>query len=80
MSINKHESKIATAQLGTLRKIVEALKDKPDDLTISFDFIIASLFPTSWKNIQNHLNETYTQGYFAGRDAAKEESENLYEN
>ena len=36
------------------------------DIEISFEFIIASLFPTSWKNIQADLNAQYTKGYLQG--------------
>lgn len=44
-----------------------------EDAEVSFEFIIASLFPTSWKNIQNELNHQYTRGYIQGRlDKEKE--------
>lgn len=38
-----------------------------ENTEISFEFVIASLFPTSWKNIQNDLNRQYTKGYIQGR-------------
>ena len=44
-----------------------------EDVEISFEFIIASLFPTCWKNIQADLNRQYTQGYMQGRIDKEEE-------
>ena len=44
-----------------------------EDTEISFEFIIASLFPTCWKNIQADLNRQYTQGYMQGRTDKGEE-------
>lgn len=44
-----------------------------ENVEVSFEFIIASLFPTSWKNIQNAMNQQYTRGYIQGRmDKEKE--------
>lgn len=37
-----------------------------EDTEISFEFIIASLFPTSWKNIQEEMSRQYTKGYVQG--------------
>ena len=37
-----------------------------EDTEISFEFIIASLFPTSWKNIQEEMSRQYTKGYIQG--------------
>lgn len=33
---------------------------------VSFEFIIASLFPTCWNNIQDALKQQYTLGFIAG--------------
>lgn len=38
-----------------------------EDTEVSFEFIIASLFPTSWRNIQEEMNRQYTKGYIQGR-------------
>ena len=38
-----------------------------ENTEVSFEFIIASLFPTSWKNIQEEMNRQYTKGYIQGR-------------
>ena len=50
-----------------------------EDAEISFEFIIASLFPTSWKNIQEEMNRQYTKGYIQGRlDKEKETQKTNY--
>ena len=53
------------------KKVRTATGEK--NVEISFEFIIASLFPTSWKNIQNDLNRQYTKGYIQGRIDKEEE-------
>ena len=45
-----------------------------ENAEVSFEFIIASLFPTSWKNIQEEMNRQYTKGYIQGRTDEKEEA------
>lgn len=44
-----------------------------EDVEVSFEFIIASLFPTCWKNIQADLNRQYTRGYIQGRTDKEED-------
>ena len=52
-----------------------------EDTEISFEFIIASLFPTSWKNIQEEMKRQYTKGYIQGRlDKEKETQKASYHN
>lgn len=52
-----------------------------EDAEISFEFIIASLFPTSWKNIQEEMNRQYTKGYIQGcLDKEKETQKASYHN
>ena len=52
-----------------------------EDTEISFEFIIASLFPTSWKNIQEEMNRQYTKGYIQGcLDKEKETQKASYHN
>ena len=60
---------IPNVYLSDLEKIVKKVKDitGKEDVEISFEFIIATLFPTSWKNIQADLNQQYTRGYIQGR-------------
>ena len=50
-----------------------------ENTEISFEFIIASLFPTSWKNIQEEMNRQYTKGYIQGRlDKERETQKTSY--
>lgn len=55
--------------LSDLEKLAERVRKATGEINteISFEFIIASLFPTSWENIQNDLNRQYTKGYIQGR-------------
>lgn len=59
---------IPSVYLSDLEKLVKKIKqvDGENDVEISFEFIIASLFPTSWKNIQADLSRQYTKGYIQG--------------
>lgn len=52
-----------------------------ENTEISFEFIIASLFPTSWKNIQEEMSRQYTKGYIQGYlDKEKETQKASYHN
>ena len=46
-----------------------------ENAEISFEFIIASLFPTSWKKIQEEMSRQYTKGYIQGRLDKERESQ-----
>ena len=69
-------------ELSRARNIIEKFKDKENDTKLSFEFIMASFFPTIWENIQNTIKGAYTAGYINGlNDAAAEcEEENNNEN
>lgn len=71
---------VPNIMLSDLEKIVAKVKEitKTDNTEISFEFIIASLFPTSWKNIQADLNRQYTKGYVQGRQDKEAELKALY--
>ena len=62
---------VAPVLLSDLERIIEQIRKntKDTDPEISFEFIIASLFPSSWKSIQKALTDQYIQGY---NDAEKE--------
>ena len=45
-----------------LKTLIEKV---PPNADLSFEFIIATLFPTCWTNIQRDLKDKYTQGYIA---------------
>ena len=60
------ESLQLTVPLSRLRKMVDALKDKPDITPLSFEFILLGFFPTAWARIQETSHDYYTKGYIAG--------------
>lgn len=66
---------VPNVYLSDLEKMVQKVRDitNKEDTEISFEFIIASLFPTSWTNIQADLNRQYTRGYIQGRIDKEEE-------
>ena len=68
---------IDTVKFSRLKRMVNYLElhSKEDvDMDISFEYIIASLFPSCYSNIQNELKRQYTLGYMQGIKE-KEESE-----
>ena len=56
--VNVNVPSVYLSDLDKLANKVREITDK-EDTEISFEFIIASLFPTSWKNIQDELNHQY---------------------
>lgn len=48
-----------------------------ENVEVGFEFIIASLFPTSWQNIQEALSQQYTQGYMQGYKDAEVERKSI---
>ena len=71
----KIETNIPSVYVSDLEKLIEKIRKNTDetDTEISFEFIIASLFPTSWNNIQSALSNQYVQGYIQGQKDAEEE-------
>ena len=69
---------IPNVHLSDLERLAQKVHDITDqeDTEISFEFIIASLFPTSWTNIQNELKHQYTKGYIQGRLDKEQEMRN----
>lgn len=69
---------IPNIYLSDIENILHKVKSVTgkEDTEISFEFLIATFFPTSWKNIQDELNRQYTKGYIQGRiDKEKEYSQ-----
>lgn len=71
--IDKVEYNISGVKLSTLNKMVLSLNkvakengNLEKDVDISFEFIIGSLFPDSWKQIQKTISDFYTKGYIDG--------------
>lgn len=71
---------IPNVHLSDLEKLIKKSRSivGEEDVEISFEFIIASLFPTSWKNIQADLNRQYTKGYIQGRIDKGEEAKKYH--
>ena len=69
------ETGVPNVYVSDLIKLAEKIKQVTgkENTEISFEFIIASLFPTSWNNIQSELNRQYTLGYIQGQKDANEE-------
>ena len=67
---------IPNVYLSDIEDILHKVKSVTgkEDTEISFEFLIATFFPTSWKNIQEEMNRQYTKGYIQGRADEKEES------
>ena len=61
--------------LSDLEKLAQKVRQVTgeENVEISFEFILASLFPTCWKNIQADLSCQYTKGYIQGRLDKEEE-------
>ena len=43
------------------------------DMELSFEYIIGSLFPNAWDNIQTALNDAHFQGFLQGREESNNE-------
>lgn len=69
------ETNVPNIYISDLERLVKKVRDVVgvDETEITFEFIIASLFPTSWNNIQKALSHQYTQGYIQGRIDKEEE-------
>lgn len=67
-----------TVKLTRLKKIIESLEKvfessgvSKEDADVSFEYIIASCFPTCFENIQKELQHQYTLGYIEGKKEKK---------
>lgn len=72
---------VPNVYIGDLERLAQKIRNVvgAENAEISFEFIIASLFPTSWKNIQEEMNRQYTKGYIQGRlDKEKENQKTNY--
>ena len=61
-------TKVPSVTLSEIEKLLKRVREVSEDreVEISFEFIIGSLFPTSWNNIQEALSQQYIEGYRAG--------------
>ena len=65
---NTKDTQIPNVMLTDIERLTQRIRKnlETEDAEVGFEFIIASLFPTSWKNIQNALSTQYTEGYVQG--------------
>lgn len=61
---------ISPVKLSTLKKLVAATEAvvENDETELSFEYILMSLFPVCWNNIQEELKRQYTLGYIQGQN------------
>ena len=69
------ETNVPNVYVSDLERLAKKVRDVvgTDDTEITFEFIIASVFPTRWNTIQKALSHQYTQGYIQGRIDKEEE-------
>jgi hypothetical protein len=69
------ETNVPSVYVSDLEKLTERIRKVTgeENVEVSFEFIIASLFPTSWNNIQSALTHQYTLGYIQGQKDEQEE-------
>lgn len=56
-----------TVSKKRFQKISEVIENF-DDEEISFSFLIGSLFPDAWKNIQQALKDEHMKGYLEAKE------------
>ena len=57
---------VKLSKLQAIIKNIENNQKNNGDIEISFEFLMASCFPTCYKNIQNEMQRQYTLGYAEG--------------
>ncbi len=69
------ESLQLTVPLSRLRKMVDALKDKPDITPLSFEFILLAFFPTAWRASKKLFMITTQKAIQPDQQSKKNETE-----
>lgn len=68
------DENIDKVQFTHIKRVIEQVEKtyngNTDSLELSFEFVIASLFPQVHKRIQERLNKEHTLGYIEGYKAA----------
>ena len=62
---------ISSIKLSTLEKAVKQIKKEiapKKDCELSFEFIVASFFPTIMENIKAAFTQNYVEGYKAAKE------------
>lgn len=63
-----------TVKLTRVKKCIESIeqhfeKEKLEDIEISFEYIIGSLFPNVLNNIKNEMTKNYIAGFEVGKNS-----------
>lgn len=64
---------------AAIKQIEEHYQDCPErleDVNITFEYLVGSFFPKIIDNINDRMNQLYTEGYIQGLKDAKERAEN----
>lgn len=66
--------KLDTVQLGKLKNMVDQLEKGGIDLSeeISFEFLVASCFPSIYDNIKAEMTKRYIEGFERGLEKGTE--------
>lgn len=69
---------VPPTKLSTLQKLIRDIeRNTVGDVDVGFEYLIASLFPTCWNNIQKELARQYTLGYIQGQIEKFENQEKM---
>lgn len=60
--------------IESVEKHYEADLERIADIDLSFEFVIASLFPDIFKRIEEKINHEHTLGFIEGYEAGKNEN------
>lgn len=76
--MGEKEIKVPSVSLAYLKKLITSVENtcEDKDIELSFEYILASCFPTCWNNIQEALSHQYTLGYIQGTKDAEENLKN----
>ena len=57
--------------LAKLRRIVKNLRNSPDDMEVTFEYLMTACFPTIFYSIRDTMKDCYTEGYKQGLEDAR---------
>lgn len=84
MEEEKKNEFIVPTKFSRLRNMVKSVEKELggdgidlDDLDISFEFIVGSLFPQAYQSMLDSLKDEHTLGYIEGYAAGKETKLNI---
>lgn len=75
---NKELDKVPFIKLKAMVEAIEnhpQMKDRLDEVEISFEYVIASLFPNILHNVHDALQYEHMQGYIEGLNTKEEKNE-----